>query len=229
MEPLLTLEQIKNLLSSGAIAPTNDDVIATGMLQKMEGSEMPYSVHCGWDIVKALACDREWGKYTVRILRFIDQTFKDPKERDEILDNTSLEDHHWEWFQKSAIYRSEEYRWFFLMAEGLPQAACLVFQPKASAFVAGNIFYVEYIAVSTWNRRNPMEERVFAGVGTRMLKHAVEHCRDTLNLLPGFSLHSLPKAMPFYEKIGMLRKKGLDKGLLAYYEMPANAFTAFAA
>ena len=61
-----------------------------------------------------------------------------------------------------------------------------------------------------------------------MLKHAVEHCRDTLNLMPGFSLHALPKAMPFYEKIGMLRKENLDKGMLAYYEMPQDACTAFA-
>ena len=224
----MTLEEIKELVSSGAIAPTTADVIAVGTLKKSDGSEISYNVHCGWDIVKAWACDHEWGKYTVRILSFIDKEFTDPGVRDEILEQTSLEDHHWEWFQKAAFYRSAEYRWFFLMAEGLPQAACLIYQPKASAFADGNIFYVEYIAVATWNRRNPMNGRVFTGVGTKILKHAVEHCRNTLNLMPGFSLHALPKAIPFYEKIGMLRKEDLDKGLLAYYEMPENAYTAFA-
>lgn len=225
----MTLEEIKNLVSSGVIAPETADVVAAGTLKKSDDSNIPYNVHCGWDIVKALACDQEWGKFTVRILNFIEKKFPDAAERDGILEQTSLEDHHWEWFQKAALYRSEEYRWFFLMAEGLPQAACLIYQPKASALINGNIFYVEFIAVSTWNRKNPMQNRIFAGVGTRMLKHAVEHCRNTLNLMPGFSLHALPKAMSFYEKIGMLREENLDKGVLAYYEMPQDAYTAFAA
>lgn len=225
----MTLEEIKKLLSSGAIAPATGDVIAAGTLKKSDESQIAYSVHCGWDIVKAWACDQEWGKFTVRLLEHIDKKFPNAAERDEVLEQTSLEDHHWEWFKKAAVYSTEEYRWFFLMAEGLPQAACLIYQPKASALMKGEIFYVEFIAVSTWNRRNPMQDRVFAGVGTRILKHAVEHCRDTLNLMPGFSLHALPKAMPFYEKIGMLRQQSLDKGPLAYYEMPQDAYTEFSA
>lgn len=224
----MTLEEIRKRLLSGELTPTQDDILAQGFLTNSATDEVEYSVHCGWDIVKALACDKEWGRFNVKLLAHIEEKYTDEALRTEALEKSSFEDHHWDWFTKSALYKSDEHLWFFLYSEGLPQAACLIFHPKESALSAGNIFYIEYIAVAPWNRRNVMQDRTFAGVGTRILKHAVEHCRDILNLMPGFSLHALPGAMPFYEKIGMLREKRLDKGVLAYYEMPQAAFTAFA-
>ena len=224
----MTLEEIRKLLLSGELTATDSDVIGKGILNNSSAQGVEYSAHCGWDVIKALACDKEWGRFNVKLLAFIEEQYSDEKVRDAVLADSSLEDHHWDWFSKAAAYKSDEYRWYFLYSEGLPQAACLIFHPKKSVLSAGNIFYVEYLAVAPWNRRNVMQERRFAGVGTRMLKHAVEHCRDSLNLLPGFSLHALPGAMNFYEKIGMLREQSMDKGQLAYYEMPESSFSAFA-
>lgn len=224
----LTLEQLRKALLSGELKPSEEDIIAGGVLTNSVADEVGYAVHCGWDIVKALTCDKEWGRFNIRLLAFIEETYGDEKLRNEALAKSSLEDHHWNWFQKAATYSSDEYRWFFLYAEGLPQAACLIHHPKKSVLSAGNIFYVDYLAVAPWNRRNVMQNRIFAGVGTRILKHAVEYCRDSLNLMPGFSLHALPGAMTFYEKIGMLREESMDNGILAYYEMPGAAFAAFA-
>lgn len=224
----ITIEEIKRILRSGELSPSHNDVFATGNLKRPDHSEESYTAHCGWDIAKAYACDNEWGEFNIQILSHIDEKNLDDKARLEILDTISLEDSHWEWFKKAAIFNSDKYRWFFLFSEGKPQAACLVYQPKQSAFFDGNIFYVEYIAVAPWNRINPLQGRVFNGVGTCLLKHAVDHCIGTLGLRPGFSLHALPKAIPFYKKIGMIPFSEMDKDNLPYYEMPEPAFKVFA-
>lgn len=216
------------MILSGELTPANDDIIAKGAIKNSANNAVEYSVHCGWDIIKALACDKEWGRFNVSLLSHIEKEYTTEADRNDILSQCSLEDHHWDWFKKAAIHKSDEYLWFFLYSENRPQAACLVFHPKKSVLSTGNIFYVEYIATAPWNRRNVMQDRIFTGVGARILKHAVEHCRNTLNLIPGFSLHALPGAMDFYEKIGMLREESMDKDRLAYYEMPEAAFVAFA-
>ncbi len=224
----LTIEDIKAMLADGKIKPCLTDVIANGTLKGADGITIKYNTHSGWDIAKAYACDNEWGAFNVSILAHIASNYKDKKSVDAALENTSLEDYHWEWFKKSAAFRTEQYRWYFMIANDKIQAACLIFQPKTSAFQEGNIFYVEYIAVAPWNRPNPMQERLCFGVGTTILRNAVEHCMITLNLKPGFSLHALPKAIPFYEKIGMLPHPPMDKDQLPYFEMPESAFKTFA-
>lgn len=223
----MTLEQIRKMLLSRQLAPSKQDIFAKGQMTNCKKSEVDYSVHCGWDIVKALACDSEWGRFNVKLLAYIDENYVDEALKNEMLARSSLEDHHWDWFGKAANYKSNEYRWFFLYAEGLPQAACLVYYPKKSVLCEGNIFYIEYLAVAPWNRRNVISEKIFSGVGTLLLKHTVDYCRNNLNLVPGFSLHALPGAMTYYEKIGMLRRESMDKGPLAYYEMPGATFSAF--
>lgn len=223
----ITIQEIKALLKSGEILPTYDDVDASGVLTASTGKGVEYTFHHGWDIAKAHACDTQWGVFNVELLMFIEQRYTDPDERNAVLDGTQLEDHHWEWLNKSVCMKSAEYLWFFIMAEGAPQAACVIYQPKPSACEKGNIFYIEFVAVAPWNRINPMSARRFSGVGTRIIRHAVHFSMKTLGLKPGFALHALPKAIPYYEKIGMLPFSSLNKENLPYYEMPEKALMNF--
>jgi hypothetical protein len=118
-------------------------------------------------------------------------------------------------------YQGDEYRWFFMIAEGYPQAACLTYHPKPSAIDGKGIFYIEYVAVAPWNRENPMCKRSFKGVGKVMVNEINTYANAHLGLRPGFSLHALPKAIGFYESIGMERFPAFDKNGLPYFEMPA--------
>jgi len=46
------------------------------------------------------------------------------------------------------------------------------------------------------------------------------YATNSLKLTQGFSLHAIPRAVPFYEGIGMLPHEALDKDVLKYFEMP---------
>ncbi|PWB18367.1 hypothetical protein DCO45_10395 [Comamonas sp. JNW] len=141
-----------------------------------------------------------------------------------ILETAQLEDNHWNWLNKSLSYKTDCYKWFFLVAENYPQAACLVYHPKNSVAGPSNIFYIEYIAAAPWNRENALNERIFKGAGAKLLNHVIIYAKDNLKLDPGFSLHSLPKAIQFYEKIGMTAFPKYDKEGLKFFEwvVPPN-------
>lgn len=63
-----------------------------------------------------------------------------------------------------------------------------------------------------------MQDRVFKGVGPLLLDTVIAHAKDKLGLNPGFSLHSLPKATKFYNKIGMTPFPAHDKDGLEFFE-----------
>jgi len=167
----------------------------------------------------AHSCDRNWAQFNINLMKFIkDQNYDDAK-RASVLSQIQIDDSHWDWLAKACFYRTDEYEWFFLVAENKPQGACLIYHPKPSALSTGDIFYIEYIAAAPWNRDNPMESRRFRSVGSVLIKHAVQHAHEKLNLRYGFSLHSLPRAAPFYKKIGMTTHPLSDKAPLVYFEM----------
>ena len=64
--------------------------------------------------------------------------------------------------------------------------------------------------------------------GDSVIRFAVNFGRETLKLKYGFSLHALPKAIEFYERIGMVRHAPLDKDGLPYFEMPNKLAREFA-
>jgi len=222
-----TIEDIRNLLTANKFQPDMCDKVAEGVLASTDGESIVYSFHSGWDIIKAHLCDRRWGAFNMELLSFVHENYKDDIERRTIIDGLQLEDHHWDWLKKSAVLKSDEYKWFFIFAEGLPQAACVIFHPKKSALEEGNIFYIEYVAVAPWNRPNPLKAPFLKGTGTKIIQHACDYAKENLGLRPGFCLHALPKATGFYEKIGMLAHPQLDKDRLPYYEMPLQAASNF--
>lgn len=225
---MLTVDDIKDLIASGKIAASTDDVIAEGLIESQDGSKVPYTLHHGWDLVKSNDCDEPWHKFNLRLMQWIDEQEFDDEKLVSVLAEIQVDDHHWEWFKKSLCYRGDEYHWFFLMAEGVPQAACLVLHPKQSALAARDVFYIEFIAVAPWNRENPMEPRTFKGLGTLMIKSIIDYGLQKLSFGHGFSLHALPRAADFYLKIGMQKVAQFDKGKLQYFEMPEDVAIKYA-
>jgi hypothetical protein len=123
------------------------------------------------------------------------------------------------------VYCSDEYEWFYLLSQGKPQGACVFYHPKESIIDEKDIFYIEYVAVAPWNRDTPVTNRKFKGIGTILIKCALNYAVDKLGLQYGFSLHSLSQAKNYYEKIGMINFPEKDKDRLVYFEMPRDKST----
>lgn len=213
----LTIEEIRHALDAEPSRISPGGIISKGTLIGSAG-EVDYTIHLGWDLCVANLCDRTWGAFNVALLRHIRELEVEGVNIAPILESASLEDNHWRWLDKSLYYRGDCYKWFFLIAEDYPQAACLIYHPKSSVVDEGDIFYIEYLATAPWNRKNILAQRVFKGVGQKLLERVIAYAKDDLKLRAGFSLHSLPKAVPFYEKIGMKAFPLYDKEGLKFFE-----------
>lgn len=212
-----TIEDIRRALDAASPSSITSGIISTGKLEGKAG-DVDYKIYAGWDLIFANLCDRSWGAFNVSLMRHIQSLEAEGVDIDPILEAAQLEDHHWRWLDKSLHYKGNCYQWFFLVAEGYPQAACLIYHPKSSVVGAGDIFYVEYIAAAPWNRENVLAERIFKGVGPKLLDRVIRYAQDDLKLRPGFSLHSLPKAELFYERLGMKAFQAYDKAGLKFFE-----------
>ncbi|GAB6405056.1 hypothetical protein [Pseudomonas sp. MHK4] len=213
----MTLDEIKKLVDT--MSPCEDEIIQNGFLNDANNNRIEYKIHHGWDIAHGNLCDKLWGEFNIKLLRHVRDNCKDDAILEAEIAKLSLEDSHWEWLKKSLVHRSDDYHWFFLSADSKPQGACLIYHPKQSIFDQGNIFYIEYLAVAPWNRQNPMSPKSFSGIGSILIKAALTYSCRVLCLRPGFSLHSLPKAKTYYERIGMQHFPKLDKDQLNYFEM----------
>jgi hypothetical protein len=227
-EQQMTIDDIKKMLDSGMIAPTDEDIVERGQMASPKGGHVEYQLHHGWDPAKAHVCDKTWGVFNVELMRFIKCQAYDDGQLRAVLDQIQIDDSHWNWLTKSLFHKSAEYDWFFLMAEGYPQGACLIYHPKPSAIASGDIFYIEYVAAAPWNRDNPMSGRTFKGIATILLRYATNYARRELKLRFGFSLHALPKAIAFYRGIGMVEHPPGNKDNLSYFEMPEVSASKFA-
>lgn len=213
-----TIDQVRRALDAAPAEIGLHSVIAKGTLNSHGGS-VEFTIHLGWDLVIANLCDRTWGTFNVALMRHIRKLEASGVDISPILASAQMEDHHWRWLDKTLHYRGNCYKWFFLVAEDYPQAACLIYHPKHSVSGAGDIFYIEYIAAAPWNRENILAGRVFKGVGAKLLDQVVSYAKQDLKLSPGFSLHSLPQAVPFYEqKLGMTPFPQHDKDGLRFFE-----------
>jgi hypothetical protein len=215
----LTLDEIKALVRSGGVE-SNSTVIEVGDLVKFTGGSSKYEIRRGWDITASFECDKYWGESNLELFEYINQQQYGEAELNEVLESIQTEDHHWEWFKKSISSTSSEYEWFYLYAEGLPQAACLTYHPKASALGASNIFYIEFLAVAPWNRVCKIRNRKFFGVGSIVFKAALKFSVNHLGLSPGVSLHSLSQASGYYSKLKMVNVVEKNKESMLYFELP---------
>jgi hypothetical protein len=200
--------------------------IETGEIIDSSGERVSCSMTHGWDPKASLACDTQWKKASLELLQYVMAQDYDDAELIEVVSSISMEDDHWQWFEKAMAFRSDEYEWFHLYAEGQPQAACVIFHPKKSALSPGDIFYVEFVAVAPWNRKCKVRDRRFRGTGTALLRAALRFAVQTLKLRPGFGLHSLPGAQGFYLSLNMVNVAKHDKDTLLYFELPETLATA---
>lgn len=220
---LKSIQDVRALLAQTGPIFASESPLKIGSLKKTSGTGVAYELRLGWDPYIANMCDETWGVFNVHLLSHIEQLNLPDPELQELLNNVQLDDSHWCWLKKSLAMKGDEYKWFFLMTEGFPQAACLIYHPKPSAIDTQGIYYIEYLAVAPWNRKNPMQEQIFKGLGKLMILHISDYAENHLGLRPGYSLHSLPKAAGFYAAMGMLRFPMHDKGPLPYFETPYPA------
>ncbi|HCF5267750.1 TPA: hypothetical protein P8O60_002197 [Pseudomonas aeruginosa] len=187
------------------------------------GKDIPYTISDGIDLRTTVSLDVDWGAEKARLFgQLIAENpgaLDDPAKWDELLDAYQLNDYHWAWTQKAQQCNSAEYFWFYLMADGKVQAACIIKHPKESRVDNAGIFYVDYLAVAYWNRRRNGYVRRFDGVGTKLLVHAINYSINFLGYRPGFSLHSLPSSEGYYRSLQMT-DYGVDAGYqnLRYFE-----------
>ncbi len=212
-----TIQELQALLHSGRTSFGGTTIVETCEIVHCDGTKFDADIVHGWDLGPAYQCDSLWGHFSYQILEFIKAS--DESIQQQLLDDCHLEDFHWCWLAKHKNYHSDQYNWFFLMADGVPQASCLIYHPKKSSQSDDDIFYIEFLAVAPWNRPNPIKEQSFKGLGSLLLKAVILYAENELGMKKGFSLHSLPKAEGFYSKIGMIRVAWLDKDSMAYFEM----------
>ena len=217
----MTLEELKKQIATGQLdIECSNKIIANGTLSHSSGHQGTYTIRHGWDIVAAVHCDESWVRSNIELFQHIEEQNFDDGELLKVLDSIQMEDHHWDWFAKSCIFTGDEYEWFFLFSENRPEGACVIYHPKDSALGNSHIFYVEYLAVAPWNRDCLIRQREYKGVGSILLKIALKYSVENLGLIPGFSLHSLPQAKQYYEKLKMINVRAMDKGTLLYFELP---------
>lgn len=222
---MITIADLRRAIIEQGIAPSPTTPIATGLIVDTHGTSVEYQLFEGWDFVRAHQCDEQWGKFNFDLVEFIHKQEYSEAELNEIDSYIQLDDSHWDWLKKSCAWKTDEYKWFFLYIGNEPQSACIIYHPKVSAAEKDkNIYYVEYLAAAPWNRKNPMSQQIFKGIGKTTLQNVQEYCSKQLNWNLGFSLHSLPKAETYYKHIGMTPFSNLDKKVnelitLKYFEM----------
>ena len=212
---------IDELVRLGLISIDDEQVIDKGLLNDDNSNEVDYRVTFGWDLISADTCDKKWKIYRFEVAEYIEKNFEE-NEFSNIFAQMQVEDYHWEWLSKSLVYRSDEYKWFYLKTENNIEAACLAYHPKKSAVDSKDIFYIEFIAVAPWNRESPMSPKKLKGVGSTLLRAAVKYLVNSLGLTYRFGLHALPQARGYYQKIGMDYLPIGDKDSLEYFEMSDN-------
>ena len=183
-----------------------------------DASTVDYTILTGHDIQLTQECDNQWISYNIDFFKFINENVQD-KDLDTVLKSIQMEDSHWNWFNKSIQLYSNAYKWFYFLCDNDIQATCVIYQPKQSILSKKNIFYIEFIAVAPWNRKNAIRDKRYNGVGTLLIKSILEYAIETLKLTPGFSLHSLPQATGYYEQLGMVHCSEEDKESLKYFEI----------
>lgn len=218
----------RQMLASRSVSCNQPITCYNGKIRAIDNSLHDYETSVGLNPYKANECDAQWMAFNENLIDHIVNAGYSEDELRQIDATVQFGSDHWNWLYKSKETQTDEFHWLYLYAQGKPQAACLLRFPKKSILCAENIFYIEFLAVAPWNRKNPMEQQ-FCGVGSTLLRDAMRYVSQYLGIHPAFSLHALKQAIGFYEKIGMTASPAHDKQEhnLVYYEMPADMATKF--
>ena len=165
------------------------------------------SIATGFDLDLIFQTEKDWGieksKLASEILTKYPEAQSDIAVFCEAIKEFNVEDWGWSWSRKAMHCKPPRYEWFFLIADGATQGIAIIYHPEPSQLASDNIFYVDYLATAFWNRNQPNRQKRFSKVGSILLAHSIDYAMTKLNLRPGFSLHSLPGAEPYYLSLGM--------------------------
>jgi hypothetical protein len=205
-------------------------IVESGKIRNQHnGEDVDYTIIHGLNSEYAYNADFEWLQFNLKIIAELRRICKTEEELLEKIREHQFQDKHWSWIRKSAVMCSEDYEWFYFIAEDKVQGACVIYHPKPSRIDSKDIFYVEYIAVASWNRKNVLAPKKFKGVGPFLLRSTLNYSITVLGYRAGFSLHSLPEAVDFYEKCGMINfGPDEEKQNLPYFEMEYENARRFA-
>jgi hypothetical protein len=187
------------------------------------GTIFPYEIKVNFDLQCLHDMQTKWNKEKDKIFKQILEEEPEVRNNQELLFEACIKyqlvDFQWDWYRKALVLNSKNYVWFYLVADNSVQAACIIYHPKASKLDNENIFYIEYISTAYWNRTRPNFKKRFSGLGTLLISSAINYAITTLGYRPGFSLHSIPTAEPYYQNLG-LQPLGKDtsKENLEYFE-----------
>jgi hypothetical protein len=147
--------------------------------------------------------------------------------RPEELLAANLQDAHWDWSRKAALWGNLlAYEAFTVEAEALTQGLMYVNKTRLSR-VAGQqgapLIYVELLATAPWNRHGITEKPKYKGVGQILTQAAI-----SLSIEEEFKgrvgLHSLPQSESWYREVLGMIDLGPDPHYqnLKYFEMTAE-------
>ncbi len=220
-------DELQQLIKLKVLSKPPEVIVASGFIKnRLTDMDVPYVVTLGWDLISAYECDKQWTSFRLQIASLLATMTE--HEREAEMKMIPNEDGHWKWLDKSALLKTDEYKWFFFKIGNSVEAVCLIYHPKKAIASDKDVFYIEFIAVAPWNRYNPYSEKKYKNIGSILLKEIMKYCTTTLNFEAGMCLHSLPQAKMFYEgKLGMVHFPDEDKGPLYYYEMNDHKFIEF--
>lgn len=174
----------------------------------------------------------QWGNFTKRIIDdFIIPNISKhstPEDILKLLNKYNIEDVGWDWESKSFKLYGNNYYWFIVEICDEIQGFSIIYYPKQSKLTNKDIFYIDFFATAPWNRDSPINEKIYTGVGSLLLKVSSNYLINELKYEPGLCLHSLKGSEDYYKKIGMI-DLGIDtqKENLKYFEMDSTNLLSF--
>ena len=134
---------------------------------------------------------------------------------------------HWDWRSKAATFSgSLANPSFCVVCQGMTQGMMILDTLHKARIVpqAGKeLIYIEFLESAPWNRRDiPGEQMRFAGVGSLLVRAAVEFSRAE-GFKGRLGLHALPQSNDFYANVCGMTDLGVDdtyqSGTMRYFEM----------
>lgn len=195
------------------------DLISSGNIQDTLGNDYNFNILKGIDLSKALSVQQSWTLEFMNRYQILKAQYPNTSQQD-LMNQFNLQDAHWNWMGKAMQLNSQDYLWFSFEVGSDIEAIIVVYHPQQSRIIQSNIYYIDYLAVAPWNRVIGSSPRKFKALGPLLIREAGKYIGTNLTYGYSFSLHSLPQASGFYNRIGMV-DFGADvtKQNMHYFEM----------
>ena len=142
------------------------------------------------------------------------------------------QDRDWDWRKKTQLLRGTlAHPAYSIVCSGMTQGMMIVNTAMKPCRVDSQkgkyLVYVEYVESAPWNRRDLFYPPRYHGVGTTLIRTAIELSKD-LEFHGRIGLHSLPQASEFYADSCGMTCLGVDRKYnLPYFEMTPESGQAF--